>query len=112
MQKRIFVGVLFSLIILFSFVSADINVETRDKGSVVIAELDNPAVFDFIINNPGPADNIEIFSFVGVTFSPRGGFDLPSGTSTIEVKAYPNKEVRNIRGLYTFEYQMIDHQLL
>ncbi len=94
-----------AFLIPFSF-AKDLDIDKTDKGSVVIAEIDNPAVFDFNFDNPGDNDSLEIYSFLGVTFSPRGNFDIPNGKSIIEVKAYPSKEVRKNFGNYKFEYQI------
>ena len=98
---------LFTIILLSCFASAaDLEITKVDKGSVVIAELGNPAVFDFIINNKGVSENFEIYSLVGVSMSPRGTFYLPAGTSTIEVRAYLPEKAREYRGLYKFEYEI------
>ncbi|MBS3090103.1 hypothetical protein J4461_04485 [Candidatus Pacearchaeota archaeon] len=105
MNKRLIFLSILSLLIIPSVIAA-ISVEKIDKGSVVIAELDNPAVFDFIITNNGQADSVEIFSLLGVSFSPRGTFEIQTGKTTIEVKAYPNKAIRKIPGPYIFEYQI------
>lgn len=106
-MKRGFALIGLALILLVPFVfAANIEVRYVDKGSVIISELDNPAVFDIVINNKGEADIYEIYSLVGVSMSPRGNFDLPSGISTVEVKAYIPREVREREGLYTFEYYL------
>lgn len=83
-----------------------ISVDKTDKGSVIIAELDNPAVYNFQITNTGPMQTAEFFSLVGLTLSPRGAFDLPSGVTNVEVKAYPTANARKRTGLYSFEYQI------
>ena len=71
-------------------VGAELEVQEIDNGSVVISELNNPAVFDFVINNKGAEDNFEIYSLISVSFTPRGRFVLEPGRTTIEVKAYPS----------------------
>lgn len=86
--------------------AANLEVNEVDKGSVVIAEISNPAVFDLIINNKDRADNFEVYSLLGIPMSPKGTFDLPTGTSTITIKVYPTKEIRKVDGFYTFEYQL------
>lgn len=86
--------------------AGSLQVEKIDKGSVVISELSNPAVFEFTINNPDSEQQVELYSFVGINFNPRGLFDLPPGKSTIEVKAYPSSEIRKKQGLYNFEYEL------
>lgn len=99
--------IFFVFILLIPLVfAANIEVRKVDKGSVIISELDNPAVFDLVINNKGSSDIYEVYSLVGVSMSPKGNFDLPSGISTVEVKAYLPREVREREGLYTFEYYL------
>lgn len=104
--KGLFVIICATLLILPSLVAADISVEKKDKGSVVIAELDNPAVYDFTITNTGAPENIEFFTLVGIPLSPRGSFEIPSGVSNLEVRAYPPANVRRVTGPYVFEYQI------
>ncbi len=85
----------------------DLEIEKIDKGSVIIAELDNPAVYDFVIRNRGVSDNFEIYSLVGVSMSPKGTFILPNGRKRIVVFAYPSEMIReNNEGLFNFEYQL------
>lgn len=104
-MKKGFV-LLFALLILpMSLASAALSVEKIDKGSVIISELDNPAVFDFIIQSDRP-DTIEIFSLVGVSMSPRGAFDINAGNNTFEVRAFPKSELREREGFLKFEYQI------
>jgi hypothetical protein len=92
---------------LVSFASGlSLEVEKIEKVPVIISELKNPAVFDFIINNKGTADTVEIYSLVGVSFEPKGTFSLPSGKTTMEVRAYPGETARAKEGTYSFEYQI------
>lgn len=88
--------------------AANLEIEKIDRGSVVISELNNPAKFEFIIKNNGPSDNFEIYSLLGVSMSPKGTFELPTGTSKLQVDAYPSKSVRknNANRLYQFEYEL------
>ena len=105
MKKKV---MLFLAILLIPLALADFNLDIQkvDKGSVVISELNNPAVFDFVIDNLGDPDNFEIYSPVGVSMAPKGTFDLPKGISTIEVSAYPNAEIRKRPGFFIFEYEL------
>jgi len=107
MVRRLVFGVVL-LVFLISFAIAipDLEIEKVDKGSVVIAELDNPAIFDFIITNNGFEENFEMYSLVGVSMLPRAPFTLPHGETTLEVRAYPNDFVRNNRGLFLFDYEI------
>lgn len=100
------------LVLCFPFGSAvlDLEIEKIDRGALVISELDNPAVYEFVINNKGLDDNVEIYSLVGVSFSPKGTFDLPNGITRIEIKAYLNEDIRKREGDYSIEYQIKGQQ--
>lgn len=88
--------------------AANIEIKKTDKGSVILAGQDDPAVFDLEITNNGPKDTFEIYSFVGVSFTPKGLFELPTGTTKMTINAYPSAEVRKtVHGLFNFEYQML-----
>src|SRR3989338_1198725 len=104
MKKGILLVVVIVCLLVLPSVSA-LQVEKIDKGSVVIAELSNPAIFDFAITS-AEADTFEIYSFLDVTFSPRGTFDLPVGKSTTEIKVYPGKDLRRNLGVYKFQYEL------
>jgi len=110
MKKRLLLAFLtgfFVAILVISSVSAiNLEVKATDKVPVVVSELKDPAVFDFTINNKGAGDDIEIYSLVGVSFEPKEKFYLSSGESTIEVKAYPNEEIRTTKENYGFRYQI------
>lgn len=107
MVKRIEVfAVVLALFLLVPLVNASISVEKTDKGSVVISELNNPAVYDFTITNDGPTQSAEIYTLIGVVMTPRGTFEVPSGNSTVEVKAYPTSDMRQRSGLYNVQYQI------
>ena len=108
-MKKTFLSLM--IIILFaSLISAQtpsLKIEKTDKGSVIIKELTNPAIFEFEIENLGQSDIFEIYSLIGVSMSPKGKFEIPHGKTKIEVMAFPNKEIReNNNGFYNFEYQL------
>ncbi len=89
------------------FASAELQVLKIDKTPVVIAELSNPAVFEFQITNTGEADIFEIYSLLSVSMSPKGTFELVQGNNTIEVMAYPSKDIReSTEGFFIFDYQL------
>ena len=102
--------IMFVFLVIFSIgiVSAvpNLEIEKVSMGDVVVAELDNPAIFNFIINNKGAADSFEIYSLVGVSMAPKGMFDLSSGKNEITVSAYPSKELRRREGLLSFQYEI------
>jgi len=92
--------------ILLLQVVAAISVNEEDKGSVLIAELENPAVFEFTINNPGASEIAEIYTLIGVKMLPDRSFEIPSGNSTLEVRAYLPSSLRKNIGFLNFEYQI------
>ncbi|MDP1695739.1 MAG: hypothetical protein Q8L29_02395 [archaeon] len=106
-NKKSLILLVFTSILFLSFASADLSVSKEDKGSIVIAELNNPAIFEFTINNSDSPDSFEIYSLLSVSMSPKGTFALLSGSNKLEVKAYPSEEIREkVEGFYNFEYQI------
>lgn len=108
MKKRIVISLFISTLILsLVCVSAQLSIlEKRDRGSVVIAELDNPAVFDVILQNTGQNEDAEIYTLTGISMTPRGTFEIPSGTTALEVQAFLPQSARKVTGPYVFEYQI------
>ncbi len=107
MGKALFLYMVFLMLGIMPFVSGlNLEVEKIDKGSVVISELQNSAVFDLVINNKGEEDSVEIYSLAGITISPKYTFSLPSGKSTVEIKVLLNEEFKNRVGSYSFGYEI------
>jgi hypothetical protein len=101
----VFLLVLFNVVGVWAAPALDI--EKIDKGSVLIAELKDPAKFEFVIRNRGEDDTFQIYSLVGVSMTPRGTFDISTGKKSIDVQAMPNEEIRKVqRGIFSFEYQI------
>lgn len=95
-------------ILFIGFVSAafDLEIEKIEKAPVVIKELGNPAIFDFVITNNGEPDSAEIYSLVSVDMAPKGKFSVPSGESKIEVWAWLDSQYLKRDDLYSFEYEI------
>ncbi len=107
MKKRIILSAFLLAFFIIGCVSAlDISVEKTEVVPVFVSELNKPALFDFAITNNGASEPIEIYSLVGVSFEPRGTFNLPVGESVVSVKAFPGESARKKEGYYTFEYQI------
>lgn len=83
-----------------------INVNVTEKQSTIISEANSPGVYNFVINNQGNYDKAEIYSIVGISFEPKGLFELPAGKTEMEIKAYPGETTRTREGDYLFEYQI------
>jgi len=106
MKKGLIIGLLVLMMILPSAL-ASIDVEKIDKGSVVISELNNPALFDLRITNNADQDNFDIYSLLSVSITPKGKTTLPTGTTIIHAAFYPDIDIRkDINGYYTFGYQI------
>jgi hypothetical protein len=105
---RWFIISLISFILIFNFASAAFDLEIRKigKGDVVVKELNNPAIYEFVITNNNESDIAQIYSLVGVSMTPKGTFAVPSGESRLEVWAWPDDSYRERDGLYSFEYQI------
>ena len=102
-----FLVMFFAVFLFAGDVSAlNLEIEKIAKVPVVISELNDPAVFNFVIDNNGAGDNVEIYSLVGVSFEPKGTFYLPSGRTTLNVLAYPGESARAKGGTFSFEYQI------
>lgn len=107
MKKEGFVFI-FAFILLLQLVSAiSLDISKRTISEVVIAELAEPARFDFQIRNLDEDDTFEIYSLVGVDFSPKGTFFLAGGdTERMIVEARPEESVRRNQGYYNFVYKI------
>ena len=99
-------GLLISLVFIGSVYALNLEVSEIEKVPVVISEMDEPAVFDFVIENNGVGENVEIYSLVGVVFEPKGVFYLPHGSTTKEFELSPSESIRAKEGNYAFEYEI------
>tara|TARA_Y100000034_G_scaffold136547_1_gene213755 strand:+ start:1360 stop:2739 length:1380 start_codon:yes stop_codon:yes gene_type:complete len=106
MDVRVFFLFLIGIFLISGVSAGNLTIEKTKVSDIVIAEIGNPAVFDFVITNEGERDNFEIYSLAGVSMSPKGTFILEPGKNTLEVRAYPNKDLRKNSGGYNFEYQI------
>ncbi|MBI2047227.1 hypothetical protein HYT26_03635 [Candidatus Pacearchaeota archaeon] len=107
-KNLMFLMILLVFIQGISFASAlNIEVEKNAVNSVVVAEANQPAVFNFKIKNLGDTDNFEIYSLVGIDFSPRGTFQIRrTELKELEVKVYPDERVRSKEGVFNFVYNI------
>ena len=100
---------LFFLLLLISFTTlsrGELVIEKIAKENVIISELKNPAVFDFIVDNKGLKEDVRIYSLISVTIEPLDKFLLNEGKNNFEVKAYPGVKLRAKPGFLNFEYQI------
>jgi hypothetical protein len=106
MKKTIILMTLILILASFRVYAADLEVQKIDKGSVIVLESNNPAVFDFIITNNAGDDNFEIYSLIGVAMTPKGFIEIPYGEKKVEVTARVAEELRKEPGYFTFEYEL------
>ena len=108
MQKRMLISFIVGCMLLSSaLVSANLSIiEKHDRGSVVIAELDNPASFELILANMDASEDAEIYTLTGISMTPRGAFEIPNGNSALQIQAFLPASARRITGQYVFEYQI------
>ncbi|MBI5803741.1 hypothetical protein HY450_00690 [Candidatus Pacearchaeota archaeon] len=105
-MKKILLSFFILILLAVSVTAANLEVEKSGKNPVVIKEINNPAIFQFNIDNKGATDDFEIYSLVGVSMGPKGFFTVPSGKSTLEVLVFPNSEMKKVDGFFKFEYQL------
>jgi len=105
-MKKVMVIVFVIGLLAVSFARAELSVEKVEKAPVVISELENPAIFELIVNNTGPSENIRVYSLIGVNIVPRIPFEINSGINTFDIKTYIPKELRKTPGFFKFEYQI------
>lgn len=84
----------------------NLEVQKIDKGSTILSELNNPAKFEFVVDNKGESDIFEIYSLVSVSMTPKSLFEMPRGINRFEVLASPDREIRKTPGFFSFEYQI------
>ncbi len=114
MRKRaslfIILGVIPLLILLIINsipVCAEVNLEITAKpiSNNYIIGLEQPAIFDLIIQNKGESGEFEIFSLVGVDISPETPFIINKGdTKILRIELRPGHLIRPINEFFTFEY--------
>lgn len=102
-MKKIFAS-LFLLLILPSVSALNLNIEKQSSDEVMIAGLDQPAVFNLQITNLGEGTNIEFYNLLGFNMFPKGTVSIARGeTKSVDLKISPISEF-NYRGAYTFDY--------
>ena len=98
-------------LIMFASLTQALEVEKIDKGSTIISEVSEPAVFDFVITNAGQEGNFEIYSLT-VPITPTNKIKLKTGDNVVEIRANPTEELRKNLGYFTFQYEIKGPQTL
>jgi len=103
---RKIICLLIALLILPSIFAINLEVEKKSSNEVMIAELNQPAIFNLEITNLGLADKFEFFNLAGFNMVPKGtGIINEDETKEIELKIYPREDF-DIRGFYTLGYSL------
>lgn len=107
MEKRVLIFMVIISMILPIVSAVNIEIKKEVVRDTIISELNEPAVFNLAVKNLGNSDNFEIYSLVGVDFSPRGTFRIGAGeTKDIELRVYPDENLRERTGLLNFIYKI------
>ena len=103
-----FAVILVILLTTLSLASAiNLEIEEDPINDVIIKELNNPAVFDFIIENKGQTDSFGIYSLIGVDIMPRDTFTISEGqTRKIKVEVKAGEGVKKNSGYFSFVYKI------
>lgn len=107
----IFLLMFLLIFIKINFISA-INLDISSKPILkeVIADLNEPAVFELVVRNLGEGETFEIYSLVGIDFSFKNletPFAMASGESKkIILEIMPQEALKSKKGYLTFEYKI------
>jgi len=104
-SKRLFLAILFSLILFPLVSSADVNldVEKQSSGETLVVGTETPVTFDLKLTNRGEDATFEFYNLLGFSMEPDK-VSLNTGQSkTISIKITPLGEVKE-RGLYSMSY--------
>jgi len=94
---------LLAILIIPSVLALELQVEKLSTNEVFIRGLNEPASFDLRITNLGSSENVNIYTFFGQGFSPRGTIVLDAKSSQdLTFQVYPSEKVKS--GYYTFDY--------
>ncbi len=101
------VSLIFGILLVGGVFAIDLDVFAKPVLNSVISDLDEPAVFDLVIENNGEGSDFEIYSLVGVDFSPEHKFSIGSGeVRTVRVSVMPQEALQSKTGFFTFEYRI------
>jgi hypothetical protein len=92
------------LLILPSILAINITVEQNSSQDVLIAGLDNPAIFYLKITNFDKTDDFIFYNLLGFTMEPKESITInKSQTENVELIVYPLNDI-TVRNFYTFQY--------
>ncbi|MCK5043691.1 hypothetical protein KAR52_01655 [Candidatus Pacearchaeota archaeon] len=102
-MKKIFLLIAF-LLILPSILAINLAIEEQDSEAIMIADLNNPAIFNLEITNLGISDSFSFYNILGFDMLPNEKIFISQGqTKEVQVKIFPIKNIKH-RGFYTLSY--------
>lgn len=90
------------LIIMLISLASGISVSTQPVLNTIIAEYDQPAIFNLTINDVEPGF-YSIYTLANVRLQPQSPFQLTGSNDKLQVYVYPTESL-NTKGLYTLTY--------
>tara|TARA_B100001971_G_C18225082_1_gene559833 strand:- start:164 stop:1543 length:1380 start_codon:yes stop_codon:yes gene_type:complete len=113
MEKKAELLVIISIFLLsLNLISAiNLDISAEAISNKVIADIDEPAIFDLTIRNLGTTKEFEIYSLIGVDIEPESKFIVEPGiTRIIRITAMPQAPLKSNKGFLTFEYRIKDEE--
>ncbi len=106
-QIFIFLIILATLIIIPSTSALNLDVSANPISRNAVLDINTPAKFELTIRNLGDAENIEIYSLVGIDISPSTPIAIAAGeTEKITIELMPQESFKDKLGYFTFEYRI------
>ena len=102
-MKKVVLFLFIFLLVAPLMLALDLEVEKTSANEVLILGLNQPAVFDIRVTNLGSSENVNLYSFFGQDFYPKGQIYLQSKKpQDITIQIYPPEKIKP--GYYTFDY--------
>lgn len=103
-MRKLFILLLILLIVLPSATALNLDIEKLSSKEVMVAGINEPAVFEIRVTNNGDQDNLRFDNLLGFRMFPIGTIPIKSGEEkTIKLMIYPREDF-SYRGFYNFKY--------
>ncbi len=105
MKKSLVIMLL--LLAIAPLVLAELKIEKEAVVDSFIVELNQPAIFNFKLTNPGSSDNFNLYSLVGVDIKPNETFNIKEGeTAEKQFSFWPSRALLESLGTLNFAYKI------
>jgi hypothetical protein len=103
-MKKWYLLIILGLFLVQPILALSLNVQKLSSNEIMVAGLNEPAVFRLNVTNKGPSDNLSFYTFFGTGITPATPIAINSGESK-EVDLYisPRTDL-GIKGYVTFNY--------